>query len=122
MLADSFYILKSSSNTGNAIEAVIQLQADHDIFNGHFPGNPVTPGVVQMEIIKELLEKELGIRLILKTMSNAKFLAVLNPLETPEIRVAISFSTEDSLSYKVSASIIAEEKIFFKLQGNYLVM
>lgn len=78
----------------------------HHIFDGHFPGNPVTPGVVQMEIIKELLSTSLEKPMSLDTMGTCKFLAILNPTETPDVVVTLSVSIDDEGNTKVTASIV----------------
>ena len=30
----------------------LRLESSHDIFKGHFPGNPVLPGVCQVEMVR----------------------------------------------------------------------
>ena len=64
-----FYTLQSSEKEENGrFIAKITLNKDHDIFNGHFPGNPVTPGVCMMQIVKELTEEFTGKQLFLKSI------------------------------------------------------
>ena len=38
---------------GSEIVAHYKTKADHPIFAGHFPGNPVLPGVVQVEMLAQ---------------------------------------------------------------------
>ena len=38
---------------GATVEANYYLNEDHPIFAGHFPGNPILPGVVQIEMIAQ---------------------------------------------------------------------
>lgn len=38
---------------GAIVEANYQTKEDHPIFTGHFPGNPILPGVVQIEMIAQ---------------------------------------------------------------------
>ena len=56
MLKDSLYRILNISGENNAIEAIIELDEHHDIFKGHFPGQPVLPGVCMLQITKEILE------------------------------------------------------------------
>ena len=51
---DDFYTIEASTHDEDTLVYSIVINKDHDIFNGHFPSNPVTPGVMQMEIVKEL--------------------------------------------------------------------
>jgi|GEM_PF-384204 len=63
----------------------ITLNADHPIYRAHFPGQPITPGVITVQIITEVLEQELGRRLTLREVKNVKFLIPIIPTETPRI-------------------------------------
>jgi 3-hydroxyacyl-[acyl-carrier-protein] dehydratase len=38
---------------GAQIEASFYTREDHPIFAGHFPGNPILPGVVQIEMMAQ---------------------------------------------------------------------
>ncbi len=118
ILDDTFYSVSSLEANEGFIEARLKINAEHAIFEGHFPGNPITPGVVQMEIIKELLSLHFARPIQMISMSNSKFLTILNPNETPEIDVKITISeVEDQL--KVSAQISAGEVVYLKLAGVY---
>lgn len=48
-------------------------------FNGHFPNNPVLPGVLIMEGSLEFLRKHLERDLILKKVISCKFMAPITP-------------------------------------------
>jgi len=88
-----FYTLKSSEKAENgSFIANISLNKDHDIFKGHFPGNPVTPGVCMMQIVKELTEEFTGKKLFLKSASNVKFMAIINPFETPDLTLQLDIN------------------------------
>ena len=61
MLINDFFQIQNIDSLPNSIEAKIELNASHQIFDGHFPNNPITPGVIQLQIVKELLEFHLKI-------------------------------------------------------------
>jgi 3-hydroxyacyl-[acyl-carrier-protein] dehydratase len=116
-----FYTLESYEQTenGNYI-ANIHLNKDHDIFKGHFPGNPVTPGVCMMQIVKELTEEFTGKKLFLKSASNVKFMAIINPFETPELTLQLDLSqTEEEIKVKNTTSF--GETIALKMSVNYKI-
>ena len=51
-------------------------------FQGHFPGRPILPAVVQVMIFRESIAEKLNQNLEIETMTRAKFLKVINP-DTP---------------------------------------
>lgn len=114
---DFYRIIDQSTETGSA-QFRILIDAEHSIFTGHFPDNPVTPGVVQMEIIKELAGIAVGKTLELVSMGNCKFLAILNPNTDPEVDVLLQLS-EDEGQLKVSAIIQNDKSTFLKMNALY---
>ena len=78
-LKGDFFQIISTTPADNGFAAIVRLNPDHIIYKGHFPGHPVTPGVIQLQIIHELLEEYTGNKLKLNTISNCKFLKVLDP-------------------------------------------
>ena len=113
LIKDLFKLSEIESKDGKLTSAVT-FNAAHKIFAGHFPGNPVTPGVIQIQVVKEILEKFYGKELKLETMSRCKFLKLLNPNETPCVTVELSFA-ENPLH--VSAIGMKGEAIYFKLNA-----
>ena len=116
-LNDLFSItdFKSGSET---ISAAIQIDADHKIFDGHFPGSPVLPGVVQLQIVKEILESFFKRELSVKTMKTSKFLQIVNPREMPLVHFELKFVQKEFLD--VIATGTKDETVFFKAQVSYL--
>lgn len=119
LFKDHFYSIMSMSHTENEFNFTIRIDANHAVFTGHFPGNPVTPGVVQMEIIKELLSEGLGRTVQLLSMSNCKYLAILNPNECGNIVVTIAPSEQEDGNMKAVVSIKNDEITFLKAVGIY---
>ncbi|HAO07693.1 MAG TPA: 3-hydroxyacyl-ACP dehydratase [Chryseobacterium sp.] len=114
-----FYTLQSYEKTeSGSFTAQISLKKDHDIFKGHFPGNPVTPGVCMMQIVKELTEEFTGSSLFLKTASNVKFMAIINPFETPDLKIQLDI-TENEGDVKVKNTTSFGETIALKMSVNY---
>ncbi|MFL9835150.1 3-hydroxyacyl-ACP dehydratase [Chryseobacterium terrae] len=114
-----FYTLNSFVKDENGVfSAKISLNKDHDIFKGHFPGNPVTPGVCMMQIIKDLTEKFTEKSLFLKSASNVKFMAIINPFETPDLDLQLNIS-ENEEEIKVKNITSFGETIALKLSATY---
>ncbi len=87
MLIDDFYSCRDVKAGDSEYSCTLVFNAAHDIFKGHFPGNPVVPGVCTMEIIKELLQQQVGKSLVLRSTGNVKFLKLVTPDMAPVIKI-----------------------------------
>lgn len=116
MLINDFYTCHDVVNNEHELSARIVFNAGHAIFNGHFPGQPVTPGVCMMEIVKELLQNQVGKSLMLHNARNVKFLQFVTPAMQP---IAYVSWKESQAVYIVSASFSLESTVLFKLDGSY---
>ena len=96
----------------------IKLNPGHIIYSGHFPGHPVTPGVIQVQIVHELLEKHFSKNLKLITMPACKFLKILNPDEASRVVIHIEFNRIYEL-LNIKAWGENGTNIFFKLDSVY---
>lgn len=84
------------------------------IYDAHFPEMPITPGVCQIQMIKELLEDCLNRTLMIVGVKNAKFVSVLKP-ESNFIKVSLSKIKKEDNQYKVQAVIADDNTIYAKL-------
>ena len=118
MLQNNFYQSVATNNNGE-VSATISFQKDHPVFAGHFPGNPVVPGVCMIQIIRELLEDALKMKLLIRFGDNVKFLSVINPIETPTVQASIqSVVKEDAI--EVQASLFNGQVSYFKFKGSFV--
>jgi 3-hydroxyacyl-[acyl-carrier-protein] dehydratase len=118
MFLNELYSITDLTHSEDKLSAEIRLHAAHRLFEGHFPGMPVTPGVVQLQIVKELLEQHFQKKWKLKMLRSCKFLHVLNPNENPDVRISIQWRNEEFLNITASAESAAT--VFFKVQAIYL--
>ena len=82
MLRGVLYETVSSDAAG----AVIRLLPESPVYQGHFPGYPITPGVCLVEIALELLSEQAGRPLRLTAAKNIKFTSPILPSETTDLR------------------------------------
>tara|TARA_B110000285_G_C15138291_1_gene628772 strand:+ start:3499 stop:3864 length:366 start_codon:yes stop_codon:yes gene_type:complete len=116
---NKFYsVIQEELNEGTAT-FTITINDAHEIFDGHFPGNPITPGVMQMEMIKELLSRIVEKELSLVSIGNCKFLAILNPKERPSIDLVLNYTLQEDGRFKVSGQIKKEDTVFLKISALY---
>ncbi|MEO6220781.1 MAG: 3-hydroxyacyl-ACP dehydratase, partial [Ginsengibacter sp.] len=105
MLLNDFFTISNLESHGQDIKVTLVINADHRIFEGHFPGQPVVPGVCMMQMVKEILEQVLEKSTNLFSASEMKFLAVINPIENNVVEAFIKYTPRDVETVDVSASI-----------------
>ncbi len=121
MLIEGLYTIESLKNIDSEITAGIKLNANHEIFEGHFPGNPIMPGVCMMQIIKEITEKVLDKNLFLQTSTNIKFMAKINPNVNPDLSIQIAYSEEEGI-LKIKNSSYFNNTLALKLNAKYKII
>lgn len=99
------------------IHAEVVLNKEHTIFKGHFPGNPVVPGVCLIQISKEILEKYSGFLTSLVQSSQVKFLAIVDPEINSKLNINLDVNEVEGL-LSINAVIFFGEIIFFKSKSS----
>lgn len=95
----------------------IELNPEHKIFEGHFPEQPIVPGVCSLQIIRECAENILGKDLRINYISSCKYLTAINPQESKELEIRISLKDTESESISLSATGKSNEHDFIKLKA-----
>ncbi|MBR9757920.1 MAG: 3-hydroxyacyl-ACP dehydratase [Algicola sp.] len=118
MLLKDFYTISQLDVTDHIATAHITINKDHEVFKGHFPGNPVTPGVCMMQIIKELTQNVVNKTLFMESSSNVKFMAIINPEETPDLVLTLNISEAGTL-IKVKNVTKFQDTVALKLNATF---
>jgi 3-hydroxyacyl-[acyl-carrier-protein] dehydratase len=119
LLKDFYKVISLEKNDSQKYLAIIFVNEKHEVFRGHFPGNPIMPGVCMMQIIKELTEQITEQTLVLQTLTNVKFMALINPEVTPELRLELDIAFTDSDLIKVKNTTFFNETVALKLSSVY---
>lgn len=114
---NSFYNVTDCEYTQSALNCIVVFNAAHEIFSGHFPVNPIVPGVCTMAIVKELLENALQQKLVLQEATVVKFLGLISPYMSPTLNLSWK---EESGQYVASASLQDGATSLFKMSGSYI--
>lgn len=119
MLIDNFYEVVSleTANT-NQHTALVKLNTSHDVFKGHFPNNPVMPGICMIQIIKELSEEILKYELFMEQVLNVKFMTLINPEKCNELTFSLQIDEVDG-AVKVKSTIDFEGAVALKMSSTY---
>ncbi len=93
------------TNNNNYIEALAEVPADSPWFLGHFPGEPILPGIALVHLVKQAIHQEAqkkGEQLEMHDLKRVRFTQPVRP--------------GDKLSLNISAEDAGEERLFhFKI-------
>lgn len=101
------------------IQTTLTLSGDEDFFKGHFPGNPIMPGVLLQEALFQsgaaLMSTKSGAVLgVVTRVKNAKFKSIVRPLDTLNMEVEL-LETISNASY-MKGTIRVNGKIVLALE------
>ena len=74
------------------IDAVLSADHDNAIYQGHFPSRPITPGVVMIGVVVELIERIADRTASLYDVKNAKYLNIMTPDDVDGVSLHIELS------------------------------
>lgn len=109
-LKNNLYKIISKEEVNSIFNYTVELNPSCMIYEAHFPGEPITPGVCIVQIGKEVIEDLLleqssaSRRLEIIKAKNIKFLSVISPNETP------------ILTYQVRKLVFSDDKMTVETQ------
>lgn len=115
---EGFYTVISETYTETSAEVIVQLGADHPVYAGHFPGQPVAPGAALTQMVIDEVQRIQANQHTFIGAKQVKFLSVLNPHVTSQLVLRYSFSPRDSQRHFTCMGV-AGEIIFFKINGAF---
>ena len=76
---------------------------DHPAFAGHFPGTPILPGVVLLDVALQMIADTRGIALDHCEISSAKFLSPASPGD--ELVIQHNIAASGSIRFDILAGV-----------------
>lgn len=119
MLQGNFFHIKTLEKADPAVKVMLELNPGHSIFAGHFPGQPVVPGVCMMQMVKEITEEVLGKMTRLVKADQLKFLALVIPVADKPLRMDLKLTLRENGETAVDAQLQDETTLFFKFKGAF---
>jgi 3-hydroxyacyl-[acyl-carrier-protein] dehydratase len=122
MLLNKLYKIRSLNAIadGSGFMAEIELDPRHPLFEGHFPGNPILPGVCTVQIIRELLEQSVQKSLRMTRAGNIKYLGFVNPVIMPVLTIQLQIKPAEGSTVSCSATISSHGVSICSFKGDFL--
>lgn len=83
------YNVEEIERTANEIRYRLDFPATSGFFAGHFPGNPILPGVAQVQICIEVLAKSLARPIHLRKLESVRYRRPVTPETVCELTVQL---------------------------------
>lgn len=115
-LLDNFYIIHRSEKVQEESFSVeVELLPNHSIYEGHFPGQPVVPGVCTLTIIRECLGRLLEREVKFFSIKECKYVSALLPQDG--LRITINMTLVDSSKLRATVIKNEDQQVVLKLRA-----
>ncbi len=106
--------IESESIDSNLAEFAIRVPPELVYLQGHFPGEPVLPGVVQVHWAIELATEHFGLTTAFKAIEGLKFHRVIEP--EAQLRLSIEYDADAAkirFSYTSGDETFSQGRVLF---------
>jgi 3-hydroxymyristoyl/3-hydroxydecanoyl-(acyl carrier protein) dehydratase len=83
------------------ISARVDISRDSEWFSGHFPDDPILPGIAQIDMVHGLVGQVLGGRANIRRLNRIRFKKIIRPGDCLEIRTSAVGSGADAVTFSV---------------------
>lgn len=119
MLLGSYFKIENTEVEGSEHKFGIALNRDHKIYGGHFPGNPVCPGVCSVQMIRECAERAAGCRLRIDSLQSCRFMAVLTPDNASRLTIVVTLADVQDDRVRLTAEIRNGADVCVAVKGEF---
>lgn len=116
MLLPDYYTILSRTTKENLEVFEVALLPDCKVYRGHFPEKAVSPGVCNIELLKECAEQVAGKELLLQEIKSCRLTTLVTPQTHPFVEARIALS-KDGEQYMLNASLGKGEDSYLTLKG-----
>ncbi|MBP5663383.1 MAG: hypothetical protein J6X16_03835 [Bacteroidales bacterium] len=114
LLLDFFKIINADIADNTALVEV-ELNPQHTIFQGHFPGYPITPGVcvtqIAVDLFSHIQQREFG----MTKAKSIKFIHIIKPEENPRVHYQLNWEQVDGQQYQLKVVAYHNDTTFAKI-------
>lgn len=95
----------------------IALNAACEVYKGHFSETPVSPGVCNIQMVKECVEEVVSKPLILNYIQQCRLTTLVTPQQHPAVEVRVWLVAPIDGGVKIRATIGKGELVYLELKG-----
>lgn len=119
MMIENYYKINDViAGTGKTL-FIVSLNSDCNVYKGHFPEKPISPGVCNIQMIKECAELIVGKPLFMNNLQHCRLTTLITPLVYPQVEVTL-FMEKKADIYQLKATIGKSEEIYLELKAELI--
>ena len=115
-LENRFYKILSEERQEASATYKVAILPDCNVYDGHFPGNPVCPGVCNIETIKECAMRLTGKDLRIRNIKQCRLTAIATPTVCPVVTITVNAVPKDD-AFLVTANIADDKQLYMDFKG-----
>ena len=117
LLENKYYkVLRARENGEGKAVFHVAILPDCNVYEGHFPGKPVCPGVCNIQTIKECASLLVGKELRIFSIKQCLLTAIATPTVCPDVDVEVEVKDVDG-KYSIVATISDEIRQYMTFKG-----
>jgi 3-hydroxyacyl-[acyl-carrier-protein] dehydratase len=121
-LSGNLYRIEEIIKQANLVKARVLLNSSHEVFRGHFPGNPILPGVFIIQILKDIAGNVSGKKLLLSKADSIKFLSFIKPESNDTLIFETTLSDTKDNIINFNCSVSSESTVFCRIKGELSIV
>jgi 3-hydroxyacyl-[acyl-carrier-protein] dehydratase len=114
---DNYFSIASENIDGFSGLFAVRLNPDCKVYEGHFPGEPVSPGVCNIEMLLECAEKVIGFPLRMVKLTRCRLTTLITPLTHADLELKIALTPKED-RWVLAAEIGKGEDSYMTLKAD----
>ena len=115
MFLDTLFHIDSEKISDNQADFTVRLNPSHPIYSGHFPNDPITPGVCVVQIAIDLFSHLRLQEYILSQAKSIKFIQIIRPNEYEQVDYHLTWEPLEDNSFQVKVVVSNNDTVFSKM-------
>lgn len=88
--------------TDNEVTAEVEFPGESPWFDGHFPQDPVLPGIAQVAVVQDLLRRAFGKDLHIREIGRIRFKRKISPSDRVAVTITPGNATGDVYRFRMT--------------------
>lgn len=116
MLLYTFFSIDKVTTQDEKTLFEVSINNEHAVFEGHFPGNPVVPGVFLIQMVREVIEHWQQKKFKIEAADEIKFMNMVVPQQSSRLTLEIQKRVKSEKPFAFSIVVSDGATVFIKMK------